>query len=99
MISGSGRSREGNGNPLQYSCWEPGGLYSQGSQKSWTQLSHVGLFATPWTVESMEFSRPEEPCPSLQDLPNPGVEPRSPELQADSLPYEPPGKPMRKRQH
>ena len=26
--------------------------------------------------------------------PNPGIEPRSPELQADSLPFEPPGKPM-----
>ena len=39
MISGSGRSLgEGNGNPLQNSRWEPGGLYSQGSQKSWTQL-------------------------------------------------------------
>ena len=27
------------------------------------------------------------------DLPNPGIEPRSPTLQADSLPFEPPGKP------
>ena len=27
------------------------------------------------------------------DLPNPGIEPRSPALQADSLPSEPPGKP------
>ena len=33
------------------------------------------------------------PCPSPGDLPNPGMEPRSPELQADSLPSEPPGKP------
>ena len=31
--------------------------------------------------------------PSLGDLPNPGIEPRSPALQADSLPAEPPGKP------
>ena len=30
--------------------------------------------------------------PSLGDLPNPGIEPRSPALQADSLPAEPPGK-------
>ena len=29
------------------------------------------------------------------DLPNPGIEPRSPALQADSLPFEPPGKPSR----
>ena len=32
------------------------------------------------------------PFPSLGDLPSPGVEPRSPTLQADSLPSEPPGK-------
>ena len=44
----------------------------------------------------MEFSRPEywggSPFPSPRDLPNPGIEPRSPALQADSLPPEPPGK-------
>ena len=33
------------------------------------------------------------PCLSLGDLPNPGIKPRSPKLQADSLPSEPPGKP------
>ena len=32
-------------------------------------------------------------CPPPEDLPNPGSEPRSPALQADSLPSEPPGKP------
>ena len=45
----------------------------------------------------MEFSRPEywsgKPFPSPGDLPNPGIEPRSPALQADSLPAEPQGKP------
>ena len=45
----------------------------------------------------MEFSRQEYwrglPFPSPGDLPNPGMEPGSPALQADSLPYEPPGKP------
>ena len=45
----------------------------------------------------MEFSRPEywsgRPFPSPGDLPNTGIEPRSPTLQADSLPAEPPGKP------
>ena len=44
----------------------------------------------------MEFSRPEyrseEPFPSPGDLPNPGIKPRSPTLQADSLPAEPPRK-------
>ena len=33
-------------------------------------------------------------CPPPRDLPNPGTEPRSPALQADSLPSEPPEKPM-----
>ena len=31
--------------------------------------------------------------PSPRDLPNPGIKPRSPALQVDSLPAEPPGKP------
>ena len=43
------------------------------------------------------FSRQEYwsglPCPSPEDLPNPRIEPRSPTLQADSLPPEPLGKP------
>ena len=65
-------------------------------------LSHVQLFATPWTVAyqappSMEFSRQKYwsglPFPSPGDLPNPGIEPRSPALQADALPSEQPRKP------
>ena len=64
-------------------------------------LSRVRLFATPWTVAhqappSMGFSRQEYwsglPFPSPGDLPNPGIESRSPTLQADALPSEPPGK-------
>ena len=34
------------------------------------------------------------PLPSPGDLPDPGIEPRSPALQADALPSEPPGKPI-----
>jgi len=49
----------------------------------------------------MGFSRQEHwsglPCPPPGDLPNPGVESRSPTFQADSLPSEPPGKPMNTR--
>ena len=61
-------------------------------------LSHLGLSATPWTVAhqappSMEFSRQEYwsglPFPSPGDLPDPGIEPGSPVLQADSLLSEP----------
>ena len=66
-------------------------------------LSRVRLFAIPWTVAyqappSVEFSRQEYwsglPFPSLGDLPYPGMEPRSPTLQTDTLPSEPPGKPV-----
>ena len=64
-------------------------------------LSCVQLFATPWTVAyqappSMEFSRQEYwsglPFPSPGHLPDPGVEPGSPSLQADALASEPAGK-------
>ena len=62
----------------------------------WKSLSHVWPFVTPWTKQSMEFSRPEywsgKPFPSPGDLPNPGIEPRSPTFQVDSLPAQPPGK-------
>ena len=65
-------------------------------------LSPVQLFATPWTVAyqaplSMGFSRQEYwsglPFPSPGDLPNTGIKPRSPALQADALTSEPPRKP------
>ena len=64
-------------------------------------LSPVWLFATPWTVAyqfppSMGFSRQEcwsgLPFPSPGDLPDPGIKPGSPALQADALLSEPPGK-------
>ena len=62
----------------------------------WKSLSVVRLFVTPWTTQSVELSRPEYwsvwPFPSPEDLPNPGIEPRSPTLQVDSLPAEPPRK-------
>jgi len=55
------------------------------------------LSSTPWTTHSTEFSRPAYWSgllfPSPGDLPNPGIEPRSPSLQVDSLPAEPQGKP------
>ena len=47
----------------------------------------------------MELFRPEylsgQPFPSLGDLPNPGIKPRSPALQVDSLSAEPQGKPKK----
>ena len=65
-------------------------------------LSHVQLFATPWTVAhqaplSMGFSRQQYwsglPLPSPRDLSDPGIKPGSPALQADALPSEPSGTP------
>ena len=63
-------------------------------------LSHVRFFATPRTVDcqaplSMGFPRQEYwsglPFPSPGDLLDPGMKPRSPAVQADSLPFKPPG--------
>ena len=67
-------------------------------------LSCVRLFATPWPAAHpappsmgilqarvLEYSG--LPCPPPGDLPNPGIQPRSPALRADSLLSEPPGKP------
>ena len=65
-------------------------------------LSHGRLFAAPWSIAhqaplSMGFPWQEYwsglPCTPPGDLPNPGIELRSPALQADSLPAESPGKP------
>ena len=65
-------------------------------------FSSVRVFAALWTIARqtplpMRFSRQEYwselPCPPPGDLPNPGMEFRSPALQGDSLPSEPPGKP------
>ena len=64
-------------------------------------FGRVQLFVTSRTVASqtplsMEFSRQGyqsgQPFPSSGDLPNPGIEPRYPSFQADSLLSEPPGK-------
>ena len=69
-----------------------------------SRFSCVQLFVTPWTVApqaplSMGFSRQDYcsglPFPSLEDLPNPGIKPRSPVLQAYSFLSKPPRKPTR----
>ena len=93
---------EGNGNPLQGSCLEnprESGFWwaaVYGVAQSQTQLKQLSSSSSSSIylhfVESMEFSRPEYwsgPFPSPGDLPNPGIEPRSPALQADSLLSEP----------
>ena len=72
-------------------------------------LCCIQLFATVWTValqapmDTMGLPRQEYwsglPCPPPRDLPNPGIQPRSPTLQVDSLlsvTGETPSKPLRK---
>ena len=71
------------------------------TQEASESCSVISDSAIPWTVVyqaplSMEFSRQEHWSgllfPSPGYLPDPGIKPRSPALQADSLPSEPPGK-------
>ena len=86
------------------SMWD--GIYVRWWDRWWKKwkkvelFSHVWPFETPQTVAyqappSMGFSRQEcwngLPFPSPGDLPDPGIERRSPALQADALPSKPPG--------
>ena len=70
-------------------------------RKKVKSLSRVQLFVTPWTVAwlaplSMGSSRQEYwrglPFPSPGNLPDPGIEPGSPALEADTLTSKPPRK-------
>ena len=75
-------------------------LYADWKWK-WKSLGCVWLFVTPWTIQSIEFSRPEywsgQLFSSPGDRPNPGIEFMSPTLQADSLPVDLPVKPHLQR--
>ena len=93
--------------------WRKDSLFNRCCWKSWTSvrvqlLSHVWLFATPWTVVhqvplSMGFSRQEFwdglPFPPPRDLPYPGIKPMSPVSPALAgwfFTTKPPGKPLEK---
>ena len=82
---------------MQYSYCErlAMSLYEQKESESHSVVSDS--LRPPRTIQSMEFSRPEywsgQPFSSSGNLPNPGIELRSPALQADSLPTELSGKP------
>ena len=76
-------------------------LHTQKKSEVCQSLSCVQLLLAPQTIAcqaplSMRFSRQEYwrglPFPSPGDIPDPGIKLRSPALQADSLPSEPPGK-------
>ena len=84
--------------PNRYNRYNPKSVISM----LWFSCSVVSDSETPWTAAhqaplSMEFSRQEYwsglPFPFPGDLPNQGIEPRSPALQEDSLPSEPAGNP------
>ena len=76
-------------------AWQPTPVFLPG--ESHRQRSLVG-YSSWGHKESNTTERPRTPTPGLQpfpspkDLPNPGIEPRSPTLQADSLLIEAPGK-------
>ena len=59
-----------------------------------THISHIvgGFFTSLATSEAQDYWS-GQPIPSPTDLPNPGIKPGSPALQADSLPAELQGKP------
>ena len=74
------------------------------NRKSESEVTQSCLFVNTWNVSyqaslSMGFSMQEYwiglPFPSPGYHPDPGIKPRSPILQADALPSEPPGKPRR----
>ena len=64
--------------------------------QSYLTLQPHGLkparFLCPWGFSRQEYWSGLL-CPPPGHIPNPGIKPRSPALQADSLPFEPPGKP------
>ena len=84
----------------------PNSIEAQVSYVKWHMLSHSVMSDSCYlsgtvacqTPLSIEFSRQEYwselPCPPPGDLPEPGIEPVSPTLQADSLPAEPSGNPI-----
>ena len=79
--------------PLKHLLLYTAFSHSVVSDSLWPHGLQPSKLLCPWG-----FSRQEHwsglPCPIPVDLPNPGIEPRSPTLQVDSLPSEPPGKPI-----
>ena len=57
--------------------------------RDWTQVSHIADgFFTSWVTREAQEDWSGYPFPSPADLPDPEIEPGSPELQVDSLPTE-----------
>ena len=56
---------------------------------------HTNLLC-PWNSPGQNAGVDSQPLPSPRDLPDPSIKPKSPALQVDSLPSEPPGKPWKR---
>ena len=85
-------THQGNPRILEWAAFP----FSRGSSqlRDQTQVSCIaGRFLTIWPTRETQEYWSGQPFPSPGDLPNPGIKPRSPALQADSLPSNPPGKP------
>ena len=88
--------------PVMWETWFQSLVWEDPLEKGIATHSSILAWRIPWAEEpgrlqSMKFSRPEywsrQPFPSPVDLPKPGNEPRSPTMQANSLPAEPQGRP------
>ena len=67
--------------------------HSVESDSSWPHGLQPTRLLCPWGFSRQEYWS-GLPCPPPGDLPNPGITPRSPTMQADSFLSEPPGKPF-----
>ena len=71
--------------------------FSKGSSqpRDWTQISDVaGRFFTSWATKEAQKYWSGLPCPPPEDLPDPGIKPKSPALAGRFFTIEPPGKPL-----
>ena len=82
---GSSRPRDWTMSPAGSLSCEPPGKTPHSTAHHIIRFSRVRLFATPWTMQSMGFSRPEcwsgQPVPSPGDRPDPGITLGPPALQ------------------
>ena len=77
---------------LMLSCHGGGGLVAKSRLTPAMPWTVAPRLVCPWDFPRREYWS-ELPLPSPEDLPDPGIEPRSPALQEDSLRTELRGKP------
>ena len=84
--------------PFRQRRWHPTLGLLPGRSHGWRSLVGCRLRGraesdTTEATYQQQQQQQQQPFPSPGDLPNPGIKPRSPTLQVDSLPAEPPRKP------